>query len=144
MIRIQLVIFLYIMMVAGACKKDEVIIAPTKINFTSVLNGANEPRPVTTSATGTATAEFDTQTKILTVTVIYSGMVATSGNIHRGKPGETGTIIFPFSVTTSPITYRSTGLPPAKEADLLNNLYYINLKSAANITGEIRGQLIKQ
>ncbi|MNR54273.1 CHRD domain protein [compost metagenome] len=38
--------------------------------------------------------------------------------------------------------YISPPLSASQEADLLANLYYVNLHSAASTGGEIRGQLI--
>ncbi len=83
-------------------------------------------------------------TKILTVTTTYGGVTATAGHIHKGAIGVSGGVIFPFINLTSPINLTTPPLDAAQEADLMANLYYVNLHSAAYPGGEIRGQLFKQ
>jgi hypothetical protein len=41
------------------------------------------------------------------------------------------------------ISYTSAALTPEQEADLMANLYYVNLHSSTFTAGEIRGQLVK-
>jgi hypothetical protein len=125
------------------CKKDADPLPDPNVNFSAVLNGASSVPANASTATGNATAVFNSDTKKLVVTVTYTGMVATAGNIHRGAPGVNGVPVFPFSSVVSPISYYSTGLPPDKEADLLAGLYYISLRSSTYPFGEIRGQLLK-
>lgn len=115
----------------------------TTTTFNATLNGSSEVPPNASTATGTASASFNNSTKILTVTVTYSGLTATNAHIHRGAVGVSGDVVFPFSSFTSPINYTSMALTSAQEADLMSNLYYINIHSEAFPAGEIRGQLIK-
>lgn len=121
--------------------------APTpnpNISFAAVLNGLSEVPTNASAGSGTAALTFNSTTKIFTVTVTYSGVTATAGHIHKGAVGVSGAVIFPFSSVASPISYTSVALDATQEADLLANLYYVNLHSAAYPGGEIRGQLIKQ
>jgi hypothetical protein len=115
----------------------------TTTTFNATLNGSSEVPANSSTATGTATASFNNSTKILTVSVTYSGLTATNGHIHKGAVGVSGDVIFPFSSFTSPISYTSMALTNEQEADLMSNLYYVNIHSAAFPAGEIRGQLIK-
>ena len=120
--------------------------AYSNITFYATLNGANESTPNTTTGSGTSTLVFNNDTKIFTVTTIYSGLTstATGGHIHRGAVGISGPVIFPFSSLNSPISYTSVALDATQEADLKAGLYYVNLHTTLYLGGEIRGQLIKQ
>jgi hypothetical protein len=42
------------------------------------------------------------------------------------------------------ISYTSAALTPEQEADLMANLYYVNLHSSTFTAGEIRGQLVRE
>lgn len=116
---------------------------PIIVTFNATLNGSNEVPPnTTTSAYGTAVLYFNKTTKILTLTVTYTGLTVTDAHIHKGAVGVDGPIVFPISDLISPMNYTSVALTASQEADLLANLYYVNLHSAAFPGGEIRGQLI--
>lgn len=144
MIRL-LPLFLF-MTVLSACDKDDDngTPAPAIINFAATLNGASEVPANNSSATGTTTGTFNTTTKILTLSTTYAGITVTAGHVHKGEPGVSGGVEFPFSVTPSPILFTSPALSASEEQDLLENKYYVNLHSAAYPDGEIRGQLVKQ
>jgi hypothetical protein len=113
--------------------------------FTATLSGANEVPANSSTATGTATVRLNTETKILTAVVTYSGMTPNQGHIHKAAAGVNGGVVFGFSnVGTSPINYTSPPLTAAQEADLIGALNYVNLHSLPNFAGgEIRGQLLK-
>lgn len=130
-----------------ACKKDDDPVVPNpNINFTATINGASEVPSNASTATGTATAVFNNDTKILTCSVTFTGVTATNAHIHKGAAGVSGGVIFPFTAPfTSPLNLTTaTPLTQAQEDDLKANLYYVNIHSAAFPAGEIRGQLIKQ
>ena len=114
------------------------------ITFLATLNGASEVPANPSTASGSATLTFNSTTKIFTLAVTYSGVTATAGHIHTGAVGVSGSVVFPFSSFTSPISYTSAALDATQEANLLANLDYVNIHSAAYAAGEIRGQLIKQ
>ncbi len=117
----------------------------TDVIFKATLNGASETPPNASEATGNATLTFNTGTKIFTVVVNYTGIEATAAHIHKGDVGVAGGVVFGFpSPVTSPINYTSVALDSAQEADLNNDLYYVNVHSTEFPAGEIRGQLIKQ
>lgn len=126
-----------------ACKKDETTPDPN-ITFKATLNGASEVPATTSTATGSATLVYNSTTKMFTLTLNYSGLTPTAGHIHKGAAGTNGSVVFPFSGLTNTFTYTSAALDATQEADLLANLYYVNLHTTAFAGGEIRGQLIKQ
>jgi hypothetical protein len=109
----------------------------------ATLAGTNEVPAVTTSARGTAIGNYSTVSKILNLTVAYEGMTPTAGHIHNGASGANGPIAFGFTnFTTTPFTYVSPlALAADQETALLAGNNYVNLHSARNPGGEIRGQL---
>jgi len=129
-----------------SCDKDDDNPPPPNpnITFTATLDGASEVPANASTATGTATLVFNNSTKIFTVTVNHTIAAATDAHIHVGAVGVSGPPVFPFPTLASPITYTSVALTTDQEADLMANLYYVNIHTAAFPNGEIRGQLIKQ
>ena len=128
-----------------SCNKDDVPVPDPNVKFAATINGASESSPNPSTATGSSTATFNKDTKILTVNVTFSGVTAANGHIHKGAVGVAGGVIFGFTAPiTSPINYTSPALDATQEADLFANLYYVNIHSATYPAGEIRGQLIKQ
>ncbi len=133
-----------------SCTKDEdpIVVPPpaTVINFTSTINGASEVPSNASTANGSATAKFDKVTKILTLNMTYGGLTATNMHIHKAPAGVSGGVLFgigtlPYSYN---INYTSPALTAGQEDSLMNNLYYLNIHTAAFPAGEIRGQIIKQ
>jgi hypothetical protein len=116
------------------------------VKMSATLDGAQESPPVTTEAKGTADVAFDTDTKMLTWTVEYSGLSgdATAGHFHGpADKGANAGVAVPFEgPVTSPIKGSAT-LTDAQAADLMAGKYYINIHTAANKDGEIRGQVEK-
>ncbi|HUC73196.1 MAG TPA: CHRD domain-containing protein [Stellaceae bacterium] len=117
--------------------------AATKV-FKAALNGASEVPPTTSTGTGTATATLDTATRKLTWDVAYSGLsgAALAAHIHGpAAAGENAAVVVPFTgKLASPIKGSKT-LTPAEVTDLEAGKYYVNIHTAANKGGEIRGQL---
>ncbi|HEX8824844.1 MAG TPA: CHRD domain-containing protein [Archangium sp.] len=119
---------------------------------TSQLSGASEaPNPVTTSAAGTSTATLDGNE--LTVTGGFNGLqsdlmetAGSSAHVHRGASGTAGPIVFNLTVTSTDKrngTFTGTkSLSNEEEEDFKNGLYYVNVHTANNPSGEIRGQFV--
>ena len=128
----------------SSCKKQTVSTTNYYVAFAATLKGSSETPANPSAATGSATATYNKSTRILTVNVVYSGLTATMAHIHKGAVGVSGGIIFSFINIPSPINYKSAALDATQEADLLANLYYVNIHSAAYPNGEIRGQLVVQ
>jgi hypothetical protein len=117
-----------------------------QVNFKADLGGASEVPPVTTAGKGTATVSLDTATKMLTWTVTYSGLSgpATAGHIHGpAAAGANAGVLVPLSGSlASPINGSAT-LTDAQISDLEAGRTYLNLHTADNKGGEIRGQLMR-
>ena len=141
--KISLLLVLATSLLAGSCKKDDNTSNPN-FSFGATINGASEETPTGSAATGTATGTYNTSTKILNLTVTYTGLTPVAGHIHKGAVGVSGPVIFPFTSLTSPITFTSAPLDATQEADLMAGNYYVNLHTTAFPGGEIRGQLLKK
>ena len=117
-----------------------------QISFKADLSSASEVPPVTSTGKGTATAALDTATKTLTWTVTYSGLSgpATAGHIHGpAAPGANAGVLVPFSGNLASPIKGSATLTDAQVSDLEAGRTYINLHTADNKGGEIRGQLVR-
>ncbi|HMN46114.1 MAG TPA: CHRD domain-containing protein [Povalibacter sp.] len=106
------------------------------------LSGQEETPPVTTAATGTATISVAADKKVSGV-VKTTGVDGTAAHIHAGGPGEKG----PPVITLEKGENGAWKVPA--DAVLNDEQYaayqagklYINIHSAANKGGEIRGQI---
>ncbi|RUW59448.1 CHRD domain-containing protein [Mesorhizobium sp. M7A.F.Ca.US.008.03.1.1] len=115
------------------------------VKYKATLDGSQQSPPVTTKGKGTATLTFDTTKKKLSWNVKYSGLSgpATAAHIHGpAAMGENAGPVIPFKKLKSPIKGSET-LTDAQAADLEAGKYYVNVHTAANKDGEIRGQIEK-
>ena len=115
------------------------------MNLKASLKGAEEVPPVQTSGTGSVTATYDTASKKLTWKGSYSGLSgpATAAHFHGpGEPGKNAGVAVPIAPNASPFEGSAT-LTDAQAADLTAGRWYVNVHTAANPGGEIRGQLTK-
>jgi hypothetical protein len=111
--------------------------------YKATLNGASELPPVTSSGTGSATVTVDTASKKVTWSVTYSGLTAAAAHIHCGAaPGANAGVAVPLKVGPSPMTGEGT-MTDAQLAELQGGKCYVNIHTAENKGGEIRGQLAK-
>jgi hypothetical protein len=95
---------------------------------------------------GTADITYDTATKNLTWTVTYDGLTGPATVAHFHGPAEAGknagVALLIGQNPTSPATGMAT-LTDAQAADLTGGKWYVNIHTAANRGGEVRGQVTK-
>jgi CHRD domain len=112
----------------------------------ATLDGKSENPANTSAGTGKADIDYDAATKKLSWTVTYSGLSgpATAAHFHGpAEPGKNaGVAVAIPNATSSPVTGSAT-LTDAQAADLMAGKYYVNIHTAANPGGEIRGQVTK-
>jgi CHRD domain len=117
-----------------------------EVKLKADLSAAQEVPPNQSPGKGTAAITLDTATKKLSWTVNYSGLSgpATAAHIHGpAEPGKNASPAVPFqNAGVNPITGSAT-LTDAQVADLNDGKYYVNIHTAANPGGEIRGQITK-
>ena len=112
------------------------------VTFTATINGASEVPSNASSAIGMGNFTYNKTTYILSGTVTFSGITPTAAHIHKGAVGVAGGVIFPLASLVSPNSFTSVALDATQRADLMANMYYVNIHSAAFPGGEIRGQLM--
>jgi hypothetical protein len=112
----------------------------------AMLDGKSEVPANTSSGTGTADLDYDAATKKLSWKLTYSGLSGPATAAHFHGPAEAGknagvAVAIP-NATSSPVEGSAT-LTDAQAADLLAGKLYVNVHTAANPGGEIRGQVTK-
>ncbi len=110
------------------------------------LDSKSEVPPNTSAGTGTADVDYDAASKKLTWKLTYSGLSGPATGAHFHGPAEAGKnagvkVAIP-NATSSPAEGSAT-LTDEQAADLTAGKYYINVHTAANPGGEIRGQVTK-
>jgi hypothetical protein len=127
-------------LLAAGCAQQTASTAPTGSNV--MLSGAQEVPPVATAATGSGTITV-LMDRSVSGTVTTSGIAGTAAHIHLAAPGQNGPVIVPLNKTGENLwaVPNSIRLNDAQyEAYRQGNLY-VNVHSAANPAGEIRGQV---
>ncbi|MBZ9846786.1 CHRD domain-containing protein [Mesorhizobium sp. CA14] len=116
------------------------------VKYKATLDGSQQSPPVTTKGKGTATLTFDTTSKKLSWNVKYSGLSGPAVAAHIHGPADMGANadpVIPFKgKLKSPIKGSAT-LTDEQAADLEAGKYYVNVHTAKNKDGEIRGQIEK-
>jgi hypothetical protein len=112
----------------------------------ATLDGASEVPANTTAGKGTADIDYDAASKKLTWKLTYSGLTGPATAAHFHGPAEAGknagvAVAIP-GAALSPAEGSAT-LTDAQAADLMAGKYYVNIHTAANPGGEIRGQVTK-
>jgi hypothetical protein len=112
----------------------------------AALDGKSEVPSNASAGTGTADIDYDAASKKLTWKLTYSGLSGPATAAHFHGPAAAGAnagvaVAIP-SATSSPVEGSAT-LTDAQAADLMAGKYYVNVHTAANPGGEIRGQVTK-
>lgn len=126
---------------------------PQPETFSATLTGAAErPNPVTTGATGSATVVYTPSTSSFSYTLTVSGITGvTAAHIHGPATVEqaAGVLVPLTEPTTASVNGTFTAADLTAAAGSVDNLLallrsgsaYVNVHTAANPGGEIRGQL---
>ncbi|MBZ5705109.1 MAG: CHRD domain-containing protein [Acidobacteriia bacterium] len=111
------------------------------------LKASNEVPPAKSSGSGSVDVTYDTGKKMLSWKGTYSGLTgaATAAHFHAGESGKNGGVVVPIfqgAAAKSPFE-GSKQLTDAQAAQLMAGGWYVNIHTAANKAGEIRGQVVK-
>jgi CHRD domain len=112
----------------------------------ATLDSKSEVPANASAGTGTADIDYDPSSKKLSWKLTYSGLSGPATAAHFHGPADAGknagvAVAIP-NAGTSPVEGSAT-LTDAQAADLVAGKYYINIHTAANPGGEIRGQVTK-
>lgn len=119
----------------------------TVTEFSTSLDGSQQVPPVSTSATGTGTFQYDHRTHELSSDIAFSGLSSSESAAHILGPTASGSeadILFtllPGSPKEGKVDLDSLTNRDAAEKDLLAGLWYVNIQSNNYPEGEIRGQI---
>jgi hypothetical protein len=109
------------------------------------MKGSLEVPPNTTAGTGTLDLTVDTGTKVADYSLAWSGLTGPAVAAHIHGPAEAGKnagVEVSFGKDpVSPVKGTAT-LTDAQIKDLQAGLFYVNVHTAANPKGEIRGQVV--
>jgi hypothetical protein len=129
-----------------SCSKDK----DEVVTSNSTMSGSQEVPAVTTSATGTANVTYNKTSKLLSYNITWSGLsgAATAMHFHGpALPGVSASVLvgvsgFPAASSGNVSgSFTVTNTATLLESDLLAGKWYFNIHTAANPTGEIRGQV---
>jgi hypothetical protein len=119
--------------------------------FTAVLTSGQEPPPNTNNskALGVAFVTFDTDTDEVCFSISYedSNLTSAETNAHfhaPAAPGVNAGVIIQLPPGSPKNDCVTPNLTKDLKHDLFRGLWYINIHTATNSGGEIRGQLLPQ
>jgi CHRD domain-containing protein len=115
------------------------------VNLKADLKGASEVPPVDSKGTGSVTATFDTASKKLSWKGNVTGLSgpATAAHFHSGEVGKNGGVAVPIAGADKGSFEGSATLTDAQAEELMAGKWYVNVHTAANKGGEVRGQVTK-
>lgn len=138
---------LALILTLGACSSDD---NPLLTRTNIPITGGQEVPATNVTGNGNMTYTYNRDTKTLSYTVNWTGLSGSVTGMHihgSAIKGFNAPIVQNFSgyKTTAAGTYTGTLFVDGaviKEEDLLHGGYYVNIHTANNPGGEIRGQII--
>jgi hypothetical protein len=118
------------------------------LQFNATLDGKSEVPPKPGNASGDLLARVDTATKTLSYTLTFMGLSGPATAAHFHGPAMAGAnagVVVPIGGKdpSNPVSGTAT-LTDAQLADLKAGKWYVNVHTAANPGGEIRGQVMQE
>lgn len=147
---LKLLSFLAVIILFASCSQDLDTTILSKKDV--VLDGSQEVPAKSTAASGTMDLAYNRSTRTLSYTVRWNSLTGNPVGMHiHGSAGKG---------SNAPVVQNFSGYPAAqsgsfsgtffvdgvsvKEEDFLRGGYYLNIHTAINPGGEIRGQILLQ
>lgn len=117
------------------------------VKMKATLKASNEVPPTKSNGTGMVEVTYDSTSHMLSWKGSYSGLTgpATAAHFHAGEMGKNGGVVVPiFSGPSAKSPFSGEKkLTDAQASQLMSGGWYVNIHTAANKAGEIRGQVEK-
>jgi hypothetical protein len=112
----------------------------TYVNVHTTANPSGEIRAQIVPPTGSSTFTFDPDTDTLqySITPQHLSGAPVAAHLHLGPPGTAGAVVVPLSTSLSGSV---SNIIPQTVSDLYDGKLYVNVHTALNPNGEIRGQV---
>ncbi len=120
----------------------------TEVTYAVALESSQEVPPVLGNvSSGTASIVLDTESGALAgqINIVSLSGPAVAAHIHEGFAGNNGAVLFPLTASDDGLSFsvpEDTVLTADQQAQFLNGGMYLNVHTADNPGGEIRGQII--
>ena len=109
----------------------------------ATLGGQQEVPPVATEASGCARFEIDTVKNVVHYHIAYSGLSSAEAAAHihgPAEPGQNAGVVHPLPAGSPKVG--TWNYSEDLEADILEGRLYVNIHTADNPGGELRGQVV--
>ena len=123
--------------------------ADATMKYKATLSSGEEVPPNASTGKGNAELTLNSATKELSWNISFEGLSGDAVAAHIHGPADKGAnagVVVNFGTAGQPVKSPLTGkatLTDAQIADLNAGKYYVNIHTAANTGGEIRGQVSK-
>jgi len=114
------------------------------LHFSATMNGATEVPAKTSPGIGDVLATLDTKTKMLTYTATWDKLTGPATAAHFHGPAAAGAnagVAVAFGAPAISPSHAAIALTDAQIKELEAGMWYVNVHTAANPSGEIRGQV---
>lgn len=132
----------------ASCNKDDDNNSMRTYNLSGTAGGSQMVPSVSGSGTGNMAGTYDPNTHTMTYTTTWSGLTGapTSGSFYYGASGTNGTAVgtpwtFAAGSTGTGSMSGTMTLTDAQAAQLTSGGWYYTYGTAANPSGEVRGQI---
>jgi hypothetical protein len=114
------------------------------VKFSAVINSSPTVPKATSTGQGTGVFEYNKTTMELKYNITYQNIVPTSVTINSANPvWEAGPILFTLADKPAGNQVQGTQkLNVEQQTMLITGMLYVNVPTAENIYGEIRGQIL--
>jgi hypothetical protein len=144
--RIKLILFLGAALTALSLVGFAGASGKATLKFKAALNSGQEvphPKGTKAGASGRFTATLTGKTLKWQLTFAHLSGPATQAHIHQGVKGKSGPVIVPLCAPCKSPVSGTAAVTAAQIAAMKTHKTYVNVHTAKNPAGEIRGQITR-